>query len=156
MPDQELLDQAMAQVGQQHLHIDDGQLCKDVPLTVDFSSIGAGYMVDRVAERLEHYGIKSSMVELTGELKAVGRKPGDRPWRIAVDEPRMTIAWLRLSWRWTVSRCRLRRLSQLLRTGWQRYSHTFDARTGRPVMHRLAAVTVLDDSAARADGLSTC
>ena len=37
----------------------------------------------------------------------------------------------------------------------QRYSHTFDARTGRPVMHRLAAVTVLDDSAARADGLST-
>jgi thiamine biosynthesis lipoprotein len=36
-----------------------------------------------------------------------------------------------------------------------RYSHTIDARTGRPVSHQLAAVTVVDQSAAWADAMAT-
>tara|TARA_Y100000782_G_scaffold95814_1_gene107336 strand:+ start:907 stop:1929 length:1023 start_codon:yes stop_codon:yes gene_type:complete len=156
VPEQHLLDQAMAKVGQKHLRVDGGQLCKDVGLTVDFSSIGAGYMVDRVAERLESYGIQSYMVEITGELKAVGRKPGDRPWRIAVEEPRddnrVAQIILSLNGESVSTSGDYRNYFEL---DGQRFSHTFDARTGRPVMHRLAAVTVLDPSAVRADGLST-
>ena len=37
----------------------------------------------------------------------------------------------------------------------QRYSHTFDPASGKPVLQDLAAVTVLHPSAAWADGLST-
>src|SRR5690606_31596572 len=37
----------------------------------------------------------------------------------------------------------------------KRYSHTLDPQTGAPIEHRLAAVTVVDPSALRADGLST-
>ena len=37
----------------------------------------------------------------------------------------------------------------------QRYSHTLDPLTGAPITHKLAAVTVLDKSTLRADGLST-
>ncbi|MGE1161657.1 FAD:protein FMN transferase, partial [Pantoea agglomerans] len=37
----------------------------------------------------------------------------------------------------------------------RRYSHTFDARTGAPVLHDLASVTVIHPSALMADGLST-
>ena len=37
----------------------------------------------------------------------------------------------------------------------QRYSHTLDPLTGKPVNHKLAAVTVADPSTLRADGLST-
>jgi len=39
--------------------------------------------------------------------------------------------------------------------GGQRYSHTIDTRTGRPVTHSLASVTVVDRSAWRADALAT-
>ena len=39
--------------------------------------------------------------------------------------------------------------------GGQRFSHTFDARTGAPVSHTLASVTVIHPSALMADGLST-
>jgi thiamine biosynthesis lipoprotein len=35
------------------------------------------------------------------------------------------------------------------------YSHTIDPRTGRPVDHNLAAVTVVDESAAYADAMAT-
>ena len=37
----------------------------------------------------------------------------------------------------------------------QRYSHTIDARTGRPVTHDLAAVTVVNASTAYADAMAT-
>lgn len=156
VPDADQLAQTMQAVGQQHLHVRGSQLCKDVALTVELSSVGAGYMVDRVAERLEHYGIKNYMVEMTGELKAVGRKPGDRPWRIAIEEPRddnrVAQMILSLDGEGVSTSGDYRNYFEL---DGQRFSHTFDARTGRPVMHRLAAVTVLDPSAARADGLST-
>lgn len=37
----------------------------------------------------------------------------------------------------------------------RRYSHTLDARSGAPVLHNLASVTVIHPSALMADGLST-
>jgi len=37
----------------------------------------------------------------------------------------------------------------------RRYSHTIDARTGQPVSHDLAAVTVVSESAAFADAMAT-
>ncbi|MDC0933955.1 FAD:protein FMN transferase, partial [Gammaproteobacteria bacterium] len=36
-----------------------------------------------------------------------------------------------------------------------RYSHEIDPRSGRPIEHTLAAVTVIDESAMRADALAT-
>ena len=39
--------------------------------------------------------------------------------------------------------------------GGQHYSHTIDTRTGKPVTHALASVTVLDRSGFRADALAT-
>ncbi|HAD08786.1 MAG TPA: FAD:protein FMN transferase ApbE, partial [Porticoccaceae bacterium] len=36
-----------------------------------------------------------------------------------------------------------------------RYSHTIDPRTGYPISHRLASVTVVADDAAEADALAT-
>jgi FAD:protein FMN transferase len=156
VPEPDELAAALERVGQRHLRIQGSTLCKDAPVMVDLSGIAAGYMVDRVAEHLLAEGITSYMVEITGELKAAGRKPGGSPWRIAVEEPRND-----------------RRMAQVIipldgygvstsgdyrnyfeRDG-QRYSHTFDPVSGRPVSHQLAAVTVLHPSTAEADGLST-
>jgi len=157
VPDPEHLQQVMAEVGQQHLRIDaNNQLCKDVALTLDISSVGAGYMVDRVVERLATYDVTNYMVEITGELKAAGHKPGSRPWRIAIEEPRdderVAQMILALDGEGVSTSGDYRNYYEV---NGQRFSHTFDARSGHPVMHKLAAVTVLDESAAEADGLST-
>jgi thiamine biosynthesis lipoprotein len=37
----------------------------------------------------------------------------------------------------------------------ERLAHVIDPRTGRPIRHRLASATVIDDSAVRADALAT-
>lgn len=150
------LDQARKRVGYQHLRIEGEQLCKDAETQLDFNSIAAGYAVDLVAERLEALGVRSYLVEITGELKAKGRKPDGSAWRIAIEAPRdderVAQRIIELDG-YSVSTSGDYR-NYFERDG-KRYSHTLDPKTGSPIEHRLAAVTVVDPSALRADGLST-
>ena len=156
VPSAQALALARQRVGYGHLRIEGDQLCKDAAVEVDFDSIAAGYTVDRIAAMLQAQGIDSFLVEVTGELKAVGRKLDGSAWKIALEEPRD-------------DRQVLERVIELDGYGvstsgdyrnyfeqdGQRYSHTFDARTGAPVRHQLASVTVIDRSTLMADGVST-
>ncbi len=156
VPSSAQLAEARRHTGHQHLHIDGRQLCKDVDLQIDLNSIAAGYTVDRIAAHLRERGLRSYLVNVTGELTAAGRKPDGQPWRIAIEAPRddQQVA---------------QRILQLDGYGIStsgdyrnyfeedgiRYSHTLDPRTGAPIRHKLASVTVADLSTLRADGLST-
>ncbi|CAI8836884.1 FAD:protein FMN transferase [Pseudomonas sp. IT-196MI5] len=157
LPDAGALARERARVGHQHLHLDGVKLCKDVAAQLDFDSIVAGYAVDQVSDRLSALGIQAYLVEITGELKAVGRKPDGSPWRIALEVPsgaseRQVERTIALDG-YSVSTSGDYR--NYFEEGGQRYSHTFDPRVGTPVKHALAAVTVVDPSGLHADGLST-
>lgn len=156
VPSAEKIADVRAQMGHQYLRVNQQQLCKDKAVQLDFNSIGAGYAVDRVSEMLEQRGVTSYLVEITGELKAHGRKPDGSFWHIAIEEPQegQQVA------------ARVLELDDLavstsgdyrnyFEKGGKRYSHTVDARSGAPITHRLASVSVVDASAMRADGLST-
>ena len=156
VPDAAALAEVRLRVGHQHLHIDGDRLCKDAAVEVDFNSIAAGYAVDTIATRLEALGIHDYLAEATGELKASGKKLDGSPWRIALEEPRddqqvaervINVDGYGLS---TSGDYR-----NYFQQDGRRYSHTFDARTGAPVLHDLASVTVIHPSALMADGLST-
>jgi len=156
VPTAEALAEVRQRVGHQHLRIDVDNLCKDAAVEVDFNSVAAGYAVDTIAAKLEAMGIHDYLAEATGELKAAGKKPDGSPWRIALEEPRddqqvaeriVAVDGYGLS---TSGDYR-----NYFEQGGQRFSHTFDARTGAPVSHTLASVTVIHPSALMADGLST-
>lgn len=150
------LDEARRRVGHQHLRIDGEQLCKDVASQLDFNSIAAGYAVDLVVERMQALGVRSYLVEITGELKAGGRKPDGSPWRIAIEAPhdneRVAQQVVELDGYSVSTSGDYRNYFEL---DGKRYSHTLDPQTGAPIEHKLAAVTVIVPSALRADGLST-
>ncbi len=156
VPSAEEIAETRRRVGYQHLLIEGDELCKTVDLQVDFNAIAAGYAVDRVAQHLEASGVSSYLVEITGELKAKGKKPDGSAWRIAIEAPRegertaQTIIELD---GYSISTSGDYR-NYYERDG-KRYSHTVDPATARPIEHRLASVTVADRSALRADGLST-
>ncbi|WP_223529563.1 FAD:protein FMN transferase [Pseudomonas sp. GL-R-19] len=156
VPSAEALAEARQRVGHEHLRIEGDRLCKDAAVEVDFNSIAAGFTVDTIAARIEEKGIHDYLVEVTGELKAAGKKPDGSPWRIALEEPRddrqvaervIVVDGYGLS---TSGDYR-----NYFEQDGQRFSHTFDARSGAPVSHRLASVTVIHPSALMADGLST-
>lgn len=156
VPAAQALAEVRQRVGYQHLRIDRDQLCKDAAVEVDFNSIAAGYAVDLIAARLEALGIHNYLAEATGELKAAGKKLDGSPWRIALEEPRddQQVAERVIAVDgYGVSTSGDYR-NYFVQDG-RRYSHTFDARTGAPVAHTLASVTVIDPSALMADGLST-
>ncbi|WP_445177624.1 FAD:protein FMN transferase [Pseudomonas sp. McL0111] len=156
VPSAAALAEVMQRVGFHHLRIDGDQLCKDAAVEVDFDSIAAGYAVDTIAARLEALGIHDYLAEATGELKASGNKLDGSPWRIALEEPRddQQVAERVISIDgYGVSTSGDYR-NYFLQDG-RRYSHTFDARSGAPVLHNLASVTVIHPSTLMADGLST-
>lgn len=156
VPSAEALAQVQQRVGHTHLRIDGDQLCKDAAVEIDFNSIAAGYAVDTIAAKLEGLGIHDYLAEVTGELKATGKKPDGSPWRIALEEPRddQQVAQKIIAVDgYGVSTSGDYR--HYFQQNGQRYSHTFDARTGAPILHTLASVTVIHPSALMADGLST-
>lgn len=157
VPSAEELEAVRALYGYHHLQVKGAELCKDRDeIQVDFNGIAAGYAVDLIAGRLEQLGVKSYLVEATGELKAVGRKPDGSPWKIAIEAPQsetrvpQMIVALDGYAMTTAGDYR-----NFFEENGQRYSHTLDPSTAAPVAHALAAVTVIDPSALNADGLDT-
>ncbi|MGF6109439.1 thiamine biosynthesis lipoprotein [Pseudomonas frederiksbergensis] len=156
VPSAEALAEVMRRVGHTHLRIDGDQLCKDAAVEVDFNSIAAGYSVDTIAARLEAMGIHDYLVEATGELKAAGKKLDGSAWKIALEEPRddQQVAERIINVDgYGVSTSGDYR--NYFEQNGRRYSHTVDARTGVPITHNLASVTVINPSTLMADGLST-
>ncbi|MNJ06776.1 Thiamine biosynthesis lipoprotein ApbE precursor [compost metagenome] len=156
VPGVQALADVRQRVGHGHLRIVGEQLCKDEAVQVDFNSLAAGHAVDVLVARLEGLGIANLLVEVTGELKALGRKPDGSAWNIALELPRddrqiarqvVPVDGFGVS---TSGDYR-----NYFEENGQRYSHTFDARMGKPVRHDLAAVTVFDRSTLMADGYST-
>lgn len=123
---------------------------------VDLSAIAKGYAVDRIAALLDEANVVNYLVEVGGELRARGHNAHGEPWSIAVERPASN----------------QRSVQKLIRLGdgaiatsgdyrnyfehaGQRYSHSIDPRTGSPVTHELASVTVIGESAMLVDALAT-
>jgi len=139
------------------LPADEHTLRKAAPaLELDVDGIAPGYAVDLIAGRFEALGVRDYLVELGGELRARGRSPGGRPWRVAIEAPlrgeRKPYTLVELD---GMSASTSGDYRDFRVVGGRRVSHTIDPRTGAPVTNGLASVCVLAPSAARADAWAT-
>ena len=149
----------LQRVGYRRLHVrtEPPALRKTHPdLEIDLSAIAKGYAVDAVAEHLAAAPISAFLVEVGGEMRARGRHPRGTSWRIGIETPvpgqRSVHRVLHLEDRALATSGDYR---EFFEVDGQRFSHTIDPRTGRPVDHELASVSVLDASSMRADALAT-
>jgi thiamine biosynthesis lipoprotein len=132
-------------------------LRKHLPgLEIDLDGIAPGWAVDRIAARLEALGIHDYIVELGGEVRARGLNAARRPWRVAIETPsagrRSAYAVIELDGMGVSTSGDYRDYREV---GGRRISHTIDPRTGMPVAHGLASVTVVHASVAEADAWAT-
>ncbi len=130
---------------------------KDIPdLYVDLSGWAKGHAVDQLAELLDARNIDNYMVEIGGELRVKGNNRKGDKWAIGIEAPststRVPHAIVHVT---NTSVATSGDYRNYFEHDGQRFSHTIDPRTGRPVTHSLAAVTVIDKSAAFADALAT-
>jgi len=155
-PDPAALAQARAAAGWQRLAFDAATrtLVQPGGLWLDFSGIAKGYAVDQAAAALEALGLTDFLIEVGGELRGRGRRPGGLPWQVQVDTGGDGN---------TLVRCALDNAAiatsgdrwHVREIDGQRLAHTIDPRSGAPVRHALAAVTVRHAHCMQADALAT-
>lgn len=158
-PDEAELDAARALSGYEKLEADCSRPAlrkAEGGLYVDLSAIAKGHAVDRVADILDARSVGNYLVEIGGELRVRGNNPAGGPWRIAIELPDPAGRGVQRVVRLTDSAVATSGdYRNFFEYDGRRYSHTIDPRTGRPVEHEAAAVTVVTMSAARADALAT-
>lgn len=128
----------------------------DPEVELDLSAIAKGYGVDHVAEGLDDLDLENYLIEIGGELRASGSRPGGGPWRVAIERPqvegRAIQSVIELSDRAMATSGDYRIF--YVENG-KHVSHTIDPRTGRPVENGPASVTVLAGTATEADAWAT-
>lgn len=157
-PAPELLDALLANTGYQHFSIADRQLCKnDAAIHLNFSAIAKGYAVDQLASLFSRNDIDRFLVEVGGELYGQGQNNQNENWTVGVETP--SFGWpqgvysvLHLNGNAVATSGDYRNYYEL---NGQTYSHILNPRTGRPVVHNAASVTVVHESTMMADGWAT-
>lgn len=158
VPDARDIATAMRHVGLQHLQVraNPPALYKSIPLSLDVSAMAKGYGVDVIADMLTARNLHNYLVEIGGEIRVHGRNSQGQLWRIGIERPdsktRSAMYSIELAEGAIATSGNYRNFfmhEDAL------YAHIIDARTGWPMQHELASVTVLADSGMYADGLAT-
>ncbi len=159
IPTEEEIRASLAQVGYTNIQLrrEPAAIKKLIPkLRIDLSAVAKGYAADVLAAVLEQEGIRNYLVEIGGELQISGYRADGAPWRIAIEKPleeaREVATVFSLTDTALATSGNYRNF--YLENG-QRYAHTLDPVSGKPIRHKLASVTVLDPTSARADALAT-
>lgn len=129
---------------------------RDPNVTIDLSAIAKGYAVDAVARLLLEEHQPNFLVEIGGEIVTHGFKQNNKRWVIGIESPvadqRNVRKRLYLE---DVAMATSGDYRNYFERNGVRYSHTIDPVTGYPIKHRLASVTVIEQSCMRADALAT-
>ena len=150
---------AMQHIGYHKLELDceNGLVRKTDPAVyVDLSGWAKGFAVDELADILAGRGLVNFLVEVGGEMRVAGHNSEARKWAVAIEAPstsrRAPHSIVRITDTAVATSGDYRNFFEHDGTS---YSHTIDPRTGRPVLHQLAAVTVMHSSSAFADAMAT-
>ena len=160
IPSQEEIDALLARVGSHHIVLDTQRntLRKSADIYIDLSGIAKGYVVDKVADYLDALGIHSYFIEIGGELRIRGYKPGNESWVPAIEKPVDTAPQVHnifYAQGESIAVAGSGDYRNYFEADGVHYSHEIDPQTGRPVTNNLAGVYVIDQTAARADALAT-
>jgi len=159
LPDDAEIEELLTRVGYHHLHLDrEARTIQKARPDVycDLGGVAKGYGTDEVVRMLDEQGLIDYMVEVGGEVRARGMNASGIAWRIGVEAPvageRRVERVVSLSGQALTTSGDYR---NFIEVDGRRLSHTIDPRTGRPVSHALASVSIIHESTTWADALAT-
>ena len=150
--------QAFRHVGAQRVHFDpktrELRFARD-SIRIDLGGIAKGYAVDVAAESLRAHGVKHALVDLTGNMAAIGHPPNAPEWRIGIRDPHDRVRFFaRIPLRDGEAISTSGQYEQFVPAQGRKLGHILDPRTGRPV-EGLLSVTVVSRSALVCDSWDT-
>ncbi|WP_088548088.1 FAD:protein FMN transferase [Paenibacillus aquistagni] len=159
VPKQADIDEKLKLVDYKKVKLDKENLTVELEqpgMVVDLGSIGKGYAADVIAKYIRDQGYTSAIIDLGGNIFAVGEKPGGLDWTIGVQDPDETrgnqIGQAKVKDRTIVTSGVYERY--FVENG-KHYHHILDPKTGYPVENKLNSVTIVTEKSTDADALST-
>ncbi len=154
VPEHETVEFLLSRTGYGCVSVDGGTVSLPEGYMIDLGSVAKGYASDMVAGTLRAGGVKSALIDLGGNIYCIGTKEDGSLWRIGLRDPLSEgyIGVVSVSDRAVVtSGCYERYFEE----DGVRYGHIFDPATGYPADNGLISVTVIGESGAMCDALST-
>jgi len=128
---------------------------------IDFNAIAQGYSVDVVVNYLKSKGIENAIVEIGGELFALGKNTiENKNWVVGIDDPlqkpeeRTLIAKVNLENLGMATSGNYRKVMIDEKTG-KKFVHIINPKTGLAQKNNVLSATVLSKSSAISDGYAT-
>lgn len=124
-------------------------------MKIDLGGIAKGYTSSRIMNIFKENNISSGLVNLGGNVQALGTKTDGSKWRVAVQSPDDTEDYLGI--------LSVQDKAVITSGGYERYfeqdgktyHHIIDPKTGYPAENGLTSVTIVSEDGTLADGLST-
>ena len=163
VPEGEVITKLRESVGFRKLsvRVDPPALKKSVSgLKIDLSAVAKGYAVDRVVALLNDQGARNVFAEIGGEVSVSGNKAGQW-WKVGIQMPDAVSDSVLIAHSLNVGGGGDRSMAtsgdyrNYFEVDGKRYSHTIDPRTGQPIEHPLASVTVVAETCMEADAWAT-
>ncbi|AHD04341.1 FAD:protein FMN transferase [Paenibacillus larvae] len=138
------------------LHDEDKSVkLEEAGMALDLGGIAKGYIADRIADYLTEHDFHSAIIDLGGNIFALGKKPDGRLWTVGVQDPAESrgnqIGNIKVDNQTVVTSGIYERY--FVEDG-KHYHHILDPDTGYPVENNLSSVTILTDKSIDADALA--
>lgn len=135
------------------IKIEENQISIGKDQMITLGALGHGYAVDRVIAILKEHGVEQALVDLGGEIRVIGMRARNKPWTVAVENPRKKdeyIAILKLPPDKAVTTSGD---YENFYDSKKEHHHIIDPRTGHSAME-LSSVTIIADSVLEANAAS--
>lgn len=157
LPDPAIAKQMVKLINYRNVITDDAActvFLKEKGMRIGFGGIGKGYAAEKAKQLLQQLGVKSGIVNASGDIAVWGLQPGGKPWTIGIAHPdtaTLPFSSLNIS---DMAVATSGNYEKFVMIDCKKYSHTIDPRTGMPVSG-IKSVTVICPNAEMADAMAT-
>ena len=159
VPPEAKIKQALSLIGYRHVVLNDADhsvFLEHRGMMIDLGGIAKGYAGDEVQAFLEKVGVHHALIDLGGNIVAMGSKPDGSPWRVGIQDPDLArgsyIGVVSVTNKSVVSSGQYERF---LTYKGKNYGHILSTTNGFPIDNGITSTTIIAVNGTEADALST-
>lgn len=158
LPKAELIASGIKKVNYKNIIIDEKDstiFLKEEGMLIGTGGIGQGFIANKAKKIMLDLGIKSGIINMSGDITAWGTQDTGEPWKIKIGDPlekNKIIAWLNITEMSVVTSGDYEKFTII---DGKKYCHIIDPQTGYPITTGIKSATVICADVEIADALAT-
>lgn len=159
VPTQEEINEKLPLIGYEDIQLDENDktiFLKRPGMMIDLGGIAKGYTADIISSILTEEGVKSAIINLGGNVFTHGKKVNGEDWNVGIQNPFSErggiIGSIKTSNKSIVTSGIYERYYE---EDGVKYHHILSPKTGYPYENEIAGITIISDTSADGDALST-